>query len=176
MERSRDYKTNYYLIMLLVIGGIVLIMDIVSYVTMDQRIWYSELIFLIIILLSAQLVYLDARKIEAGKAYPHQRTFRALTWTPVSWGILVLFIWIILFPYYLHKREDIFWQNISVRYDTLKTIEREIKIIQQKQPEPDKSKYSENVRFCPHCNSPYPISMLEHSKYCGVCGGLLKKG
>lgn len=174
MERSRDYKRNVYLIMLLIIGAIALIMDVISYVFFDSRVWFLELILLIIILLSAQLVYLDARKIEAGKAYPHQRTLRALTWTPISWGVLVLLLWIILFPYYLHKREDIFWQNISVRYDTLKTIEREIKIHVKKEAEPDKSKYSENVRFCPRCNSPYPIRMLERSKYCGVCGGLLQ--
>lgn len=177
MERSREYKSNPYLIALLIIGSIAVIIEVLSYILYSSRIWFLELTFFIILLLSAQLVYKDARKIEAGKAYPVQKTFRPLTWTPTSWGVLVLILWILLFPIYLFMREEIYWRNISVEYHTLKTIEREIKPQTHKQPPPSRSKaeYSENVGTCPRCDTPYPIRMLERSKYCSRCGELLKK-
>ncbi|UCF07865.1 MAG: hypothetical protein JSW28_09530 [Thermoplasmata archaeon] len=120
-------------------------------------------------------MYLDASKIDAGKAYPEQKTFRSLTWTPVSWAVLVFVLWIIFFPKYLSRRGEIFWQNISVEYKTLKAIEREIKPQKEVQPTPESSKYSDNVRFCPRCNTPYPITMLKHSKHCIVCGEMLEE-
>ena len=187
MENGRKYKSNPYLIGLLVIGTIIVIIEVISYVIHRNRIWYFDLyginfyyfefLFFIIALLSAQVTYLDAKKIEAGKSAPHQKTFRAMTWTPLSWGVLVFVFWILLFPAYLYMRADIYWQNISVEYKALKTIERDITTQTQKQPppEPDKVEYSENVGMCPHCDSPYPIRMLERSKYCHRCGGLIKK-
>jgi hypothetical protein len=174
MEETRKYKSNVGLILLFLVGILAITGDLVSYFFFHSRLWYLELLFLIIILLSGQLVYLDGKKIDAGSAYPHQRTFRARTWTPSSWSVLVIVIWIILFPYYIHKREDIYWQNIKVDYGDGKIMEREIEIKVKKKPRVDKSKYSKNVAFCPNCNSPYPIRMLEKSKYCGVCGRLLK--
>jgi hypothetical protein len=177
MGNGYDYKPNPYLIALLIIGTFAIVAEIVLYMFHDLRIFYIDLLLIIDIFLSAQLVYIDARKIDAGKAYPEQKTFRAMTWTPASWGVLVLVFWIILFPKYLSKRQEIYWQNISVDYQTLKTIEREIEPQMRKQaprPKPKNKDYSENVGICPHCDTPYPLKMLERSKYCNRCGGLLK--
>jgi hypothetical protein len=177
MQSSREYKSNPYLITLLIIGSFAVIIEIFSYILYNSGILYLELLILIIIILSAPLVYKDAKKIDAGEAYSEQRTFRSLTWTPMSWGILVFIIWIIFFPVYLFKREEIYWRNISIEYHTLKTIERDITLQTQKQPPPSPSKreYSENVGTCPRCDTPYPIRMLERSKHCSRCGELLKK-
>ena len=89
MENGRKYKSNPYLIGLLVIGTIIVIIEVISYVIHRNRIWYFDLyginfyyfefLFFIIALLSAQVTYLDAKKIEAGKSAPHQKTFRAMT-------------------------------------------------------------------------------------------------
>jgi len=177
MQSSREYKSNPYLITLLIIGSFAVFIEVFSYIFYSSRILYLELLILIIIILSAPLVYRDAKKIDAGEAYSEQRTFRSLTWTPVSWGILVFIIWIIFFPVYLYKREEIYWRNISIEYHTLKTMERDITIQKQKQPPPSPSKaeYSENVGICPRCGTPYPLRMLERSKHCSRCGELLKK-
>lgn len=177
MQSSREYKSNPYLITLLIIGSFAVIIEIFSYIFYGSRYLYLELLILIIIILSAPLVYVDSKKIDAGEAYSEQRTFRSLTWTPMSWGILVFIIWIIFFPVYLFKREEIYWRNISIEYHTLKTIERDITLQPQKQPPPSPSKreYSENVGTCPRCDTPYPIRMLERSKHCSRCGELLKK-
>ncbi|UCE36460.1 MAG: hypothetical protein JSW00_13185 [Thermoplasmata archaeon] len=185
MEHGRKYKSNPYLITLLIMGTIIVIIEVVSFAMHRYRIWYFDLyginfyyyefLFFIILLISAQLTYLDAKKIEAGKAFPEQKTFRSMTWTPLSWGVLVFFFWILLFPAYLYMREDIYWRNISVEYDMLKTMEREITHQTQKQPPPSpkKAEYSKNVGTCPRCDTPYPIRMLERSKYCPRCGELL---
>jgi hypothetical protein len=177
MQSSREYKSNPYLITLLIIGSFAVIIEIFSYIFYGSWNLFIDLLILIIILLSTPLVYKDAKKIDAGEAYSEQRTFRALTWTPMSWGILVFIIWIIFFPIYLFKREEIYWRNISIEYHTLKTMERDITIQKQKQPPPSpgKAEYSENVGTCPRCDTPYPIRMLERSKHCGRCGELLKK-
>ena len=178
MGNSREYESNFNLIALLVLGTATVIIEVLSYIIYNLRIWFIELGIFIIILLSAQFVYKDAKKIDAGDAYPEQRTLRALTWTPTSWGVLVFFLWLFLFPFYLHKREEIYWQNISVGYSTLKTIERDINI-QIRKPPPHsaakKKKYSDNVGICPSCETPYPLRKLERSKYCNRCGELLKK-
>ena len=185
MEQSKNYTSNPALAGLLIIGGIVLIIGVLSYILeLDILIYYINgirirllvWIFFIIILMSGQLVYYDAKKIDAGDASPEQKTFRALTWTPTSWGALVFFLWIFIFPFYLHKREEIYWQNITVGYSTLKTIEREINI-QTRKPPPQsvakKKEYSDNVGICPSCETPYPIRALARSKYCNRCGELL---
>ena len=177
MQNSREYKSNPFLITLLIIGSLAVVIEVLSYIFYSSRILYLELLILIIIILSAPLVYRDAKKIDAGEAYSEQRTFRSLTWTPVSWGILVFIIWIIFFPVYLYKREEIYWRNISIEYHTLKTMERDITVQTQKQPPPShrKAEYSEKVATCPRCDTPYPIRMLERSKHCSRCGELLKK-
>ena len=189
MEDERKYKSNPYLITLLVIGTIIVLIWVVSYAIYRKRSWdfellgihfyyyYFEILFLIIALLSGQTTYLDAKKIEAGRTAPHQKTFRAMTWTPLSWGVLAIVLWIFVFPAYLYMRSDIFWQNISVEYKTLKTIERDVTIQIHEEPIPESEmvEYSENVGICPNCDSPYPLKMLEKSKYCPRCGGLIKK-
>ncbi len=177
MQSSREYKSNPFLITLVIIGSFVVFIEILSRILYGSGSLYLELLILIIIILSAPLVYRDAKNIDAGEAYSEQRTFRSLTWTPLSWGILVFIIWIIFFPVYLYKREEIYWRNISIEYHTLKTMERDITIQKQKQPPPTPSKagYSEKVGICPRCDTPYPIRMLERSKHCSRCGELLKK-
>lgn len=185
MVQSKNYTSNPALAGLLIIGGIVLIIGVLSYILeLDILIYYVNgirirllvLIFFIIVLMSGQLVYYDAKKIDAGYASPEQKTWRSMTWTPGSWGVLVFFLWIILFPVYLSKREEIYWQNITVGYSTLKAIERDINIQTLKQPPQPvakKKKYSDNVGICPSCETPYPIRALERSKYCNRCGELL---
>ena len=180
MERSREYKPNYILIGLISVGAVIMAVRIIMFIFnnirfFDERVMLMEIAYIIIRGLSAGFVYMDAKKIEAGKAYPHQKTLKSLTWTPGSWSVLVLVLWTLYFPKYLSRRGEIFWQNISVEYKTLKAIEREIKPQKEVQPEPENSIYSENVRFCPRCNTPYPITMLKHSKHCMICGELLEK-
>lgn len=187
MEASREYKSNPYLIVLGAIGGLcavlwvlsrfVFTMDILSFELAGQEVKIIVLLYFIVMLLSGQLVYFDASKIDAGESAPEQRTLRALTWSPVSWGVLVFFLWIIMFPYYLYKREEIYWQNISVEYSQLKTIERDIKPQIHKAtppPDPEKKEYAEHIGTCPRCDTPYPIRMLERSKFCARCGERLK--
>jgi hypothetical protein len=186
MEDSRDYKSNPILIGLAVIGGLcvlfwvlsnfVLDIEILSFYLADIRIRFIGILLFMIILISAQFVYFDANKIDAGEASPEQRTLRAMTWSPASWGVLVFFLWFIMFPLYLYKREEIFWQNISVEYTALKTIERDIKTVSPKQTiprAPPKKEYSDNIGVCPTCDTPYPLRMLKRSKFCSRCGGLL---
>ena len=188
MENDRIYKSNPYLIGLLAIGGVCVIVWVLSkYVLNTQTLTFDlnsleisfiTLLFLVVILVSSQLVYIDALKINAGEAFPHQKTFRSKTWTPVSWAVLTLVFWIIFFPFYLFNREDIYWRNISVDYHTLKTIERDINLQVQRQPSqpsPENKKYLEHVGICPRCETPYPLKRLERSKFCARCGELLKK-
>jgi hypothetical protein len=188
METTRKYKRNPGLIALGAVGGLcaviwvvsnfVFTIEILSFELAGQEVKFIVLLYFIIMLLSGQLVYSDAAKIDAGEAAPEQKTFRSLTWSPASWGVLVFFLWIIMFPYYLYKREEIYWQNITVEYSALKTIEREITTHTKTsnphpQPKPPKKEYSENVGTCPTCDTPYPIRMLERSKICNRCGKLL---
>jgi hypothetical protein len=191
MENGRQYRSNPYLITLAAIGGLSALIEVLSYVLgwdilafplNDMQISFFILLLIMVIIFSAGAVYGDARKIQAGEAFPHQKTLRALTWTPASWAVLCFVLWIFLFPYYLYKREDIFWQNIDVEYSTLKTIERDItsytpqaQKAQPQQEPPPKKEYGENIGVCPTCDTPYPIRMLERSKYCTRCGGLLTK-
>ncbi len=189
METSRDYKSNPPLIALGAIGGLCAVLWVVSnYVfTIDflaielagQEIKIVVFLFFMVMVSSSMLVYKDASKIDAGESAPEQRTLRSLTWSPASWAVLVFFLWILMFPYYMYKREEIYWQNISVEYSALKTIERDITTTAtanpQTKPEPPKKEYSDNVGVCPRCDTPYPLRMLERSKICNRCGGLLIK-
>jgi hypothetical protein len=189
MEQTRVYRPNPYLIALLAIGSLNILFWILLYVLNDKdriwflefneiKIWFLDLLFIVIILLSPQFVYSDASKMDAGEAYPQQKTFRAMTWSPASWGVLVFFFWILILPLYLYKREEIYWQNISADYSTLDAMKREIKTQTVKQvapPPEDKSEYSDNVGFCSNCDTPYPKRMLERSKFCNRCGELLVK-
>lgn len=180
MERSRKYKPNYILIGLISVGAVLLVMRVFLYIFNNEDLFNEsvrplELGYIIIRFLSAPMVYMDAKKIEAGKAYPEQKTLRSLTWTPGSWAALIFVAWLLFFPKYLSRRGEIFWQNISVEYKTLKAIEREIRPQKEVIPTPDTSRYSDNVRFCPRCNTPYPITMLKHSKHCIICGEVLEK-
>ena len=179
MERSREYKPNYVLIGLISVGAVLMVVRIIMYIfnnirLLDERVMPLEIAYIIIRGLSSGFVWMDAKKIEAGKAYPHQKTLKSLTWTPGSWAVLVFVVWTLFFPKYLSRRGEIFWQNISVEYKTLKAIEREIKPQKEVPPEPEASKYSDNVRFCPRCNTPYPITMLKHGKHCMICGEQLE--
>ena len=68
MERSRKYRPNYYLIGLLAIGAVILVMRIILYIFFDEQFFNErvrplELGYIIIRILSAQMVYLDDRKI-----------------------------------------------------------------------------------------------------------------
>jgi hypothetical protein len=186
METSRDYRGNPSLIVLGAIGGLcavlwvlsnyVFTIDILAIELAGQEIKIVVFLFFMVMVSSSMMVYMDAAKIDAGESAPEQRTLRAMTWSPASWAVLVFFLWIIMFPYYLYKREEIYWQNISVEYSALKTIEREITTTvtnPKPPPAPPKKEYSEKVGTCPTCDTPYPIRMLERSKICSRCGELL---
>ena len=189
METSRKYKSNPSLIALGVIGGLcaliwiisrfVFTIEILSFEMAGQEVKLIVLLYFSVMIWSAGLVYMDAGKINAGEAAPEQKTFRAMTWSPASWGGLVFFLWILMFPYYMNKREEIYWQNISVEYSALKTIERDITPQIHRPtspPEPVKKEYADNIGTCPTCDTPYPLRMLERSKFCNRCGEKLVKG
>jgi DNA-directed RNA polymerase subunit RPC12/RpoP len=72
----------------------------------------SPLLAFIFIILSAIAVYQDAKEIGAG-SQSKTESMDTLSWSPVSWGLIVLLVWIVGHPLYLIKRREIFNLNNS---------------------------------------------------------------
>jgi hypothetical protein len=88
------YSTNYILILLLV-GWFLFL-------------FVAPIVSILIVVVSAICVYLDAKSINAGK-HADKETMVSITWSPTTWALLVLFLWILLLPFYLIKRKEIFF-------------------------------------------------------------------
>lgn len=62
----------------------------------------------IIILISAIWIYTDAKKYGLGPAPGEKQELGQIrTWTPGTWAILVIIFWIVFFPLYLWKKDDL---------------------------------------------------------------------
>lgn len=95
-DTTKSYQSNGVLI---IAFFLVLFLLIISW----------PLAFLVIIL-SAIAVYQDAKSIGAGGRTATETT-DSLSWSPLSWGLTVLLLWIIGHPLYLIKRRGIFYLN-----------------------------------------------------------------
>lgn len=173
-----EYKQNQLLIMLFILGISYIIFSIILEFLFSISLGYGicliNLVGYVIIILSAYFVYKDAQQINASREYPGQKLFAPMTWTPFSWGMLVLFFPILLFLLYLIKRQDIYWKNQPVQRYSMDRKRYMTRVeIQNKEP-PPQPKYGEKVRLCPNCDTPYSIRMLERSNECKVCGEPLK--
>jgi hypothetical protein len=90
---QKNYSTNYILVILLISGILFL--------------FISPIITAIIVIISAVAAYYDAKAIGAGK-HSNKETMASITWSPTSWALLVLLLWILILPFYLIKRKEIF--------------------------------------------------------------------
>lgn len=57
------------------------------------------------------IIYTDAKKLRAGAGFQKQEFFKATTWHPSSWAILVFFFGIIMLIVYFICRKDVFMRN-----------------------------------------------------------------
>ncbi|WP_422149049.1 double zinc ribbon domain-containing protein [Methanoregula sp.] len=105
---QRRYSMNVILILLLGVG---LVSLCGSPTTLALTV--------IIVIISAIAVYYDAKAIGAGGQSQNgsmnneESTFSTYTWSPLSWGLIVLLLWIIGLPLYLIKRRELFTLNIN---------------------------------------------------------------
>jgi uncharacterized membrane protein YvbJ len=91
---QKNYSNNYILVVLLILGIL--------------TIFINPIITFLIVVISAILVYYDAKAIGAGKE-SKKETMDSITWSPFSWALLVLLVWIFILPFYLIKRKEIFF-------------------------------------------------------------------
>jgi len=102
-KSQNPYSMNIILILLLGLGLL--------------GVFYPPFLVLIVII-SAIAVYYDAKAIGAGghsqngSMNNEESTFSTYTWSPLSWGLVVLLLWIIGLPLYLIKRRELFELNI----------------------------------------------------------------
>ncbi|UCF07397.1 MAG: hypothetical protein JSW28_07005 [Thermoplasmata archaeon] len=172
------YERNQLLIILFLIGlfyGFIgIIMEILLHAVLGFGICLIEFMGYALVIVTAHLVYKDAQKINAGNASERQRLLEPLTWSPTSWGLLVLLFWIIMMPLYLFLRREIYWKNLPRPTYTLKPRTHIPRQTFPKQQVIEPPQYGENVRICPNCETPYSIKMLERTRECKRCGEPLK--
>lgn len=87
------YETNWILILAFIVGLPSIFIPIILF---------------IIVIGSAIAVYYDAEKIGAGRKTGQESTSSIVSWTPMTWGLLVMLLWIIMLPMYLIYRKEIF--------------------------------------------------------------------
>ena len=169
-----EYKHNRLLIIFLIAGLTNFALEIILLIFFGIVTILLELSWFIIWVTSAHLTYKDAQRLRAG-GFREQRLFEPVTWSPTSWGIVVLFFWIIMLPLYLFMREELFWEIPPASIDHYKPVRHYIESVKRKPPAPKSTIYGKNVLFCPNCETPYSKKMLERSLFCKYCGELLKK-
>ena len=94
---QKTYSTNYILIALFILGVLFL--------------FVNPVVVFIIVLISAGVVYTDAKSIGVGKQSAKELALTSVTWKPISWAVLAFFFWIIIVPFYLIKRKELFSLN-----------------------------------------------------------------
>lgn len=90
---QKNYSSNYVLISLFILFFIFA--------------FINSIFCVLIVIISAIAVYYDAKSIGAGKQ-SNKETMESITWSPTSWALLVLLLWILGLPFYLIKRKEIF--------------------------------------------------------------------
>jgi len=118
----------------------------------------------LLILISAVWTYIDAKK-RLGPKKREQKTDDLHTWSPLSWAILVVWFWIIIFPLYLLKRDEFSYLSDKRKLKAIKVI------IDEEDKDDDK-----NVRK----GAAEALDMIQDSKSgtvgrsaseCPACGG-----
>jgi hypothetical protein len=94
---QKPYATNYILIGLYIVGLLF--------------VFVNPVVFFISVLINAGLIYADAKAIGAGTKSAQEKAFESVTWKPVSWAVLAFFFWIVVVPFYLVKRKELFSFN-----------------------------------------------------------------
>ncbi|QSZ67824.1 hypothetical protein RJ40_10095 [Methanofollis aquaemaris] len=72
----------------------------------------ATVLMTVLAVLSALVVYFDARAIGAGKEAEPEQLREIRTWKPQSWAIWVLLFWPFFLPYYLWMRNTGMMKNI----------------------------------------------------------------
>ncbi|UCE35898.1 MAG: hypothetical protein JSW00_10040 [Thermoplasmata archaeon] len=124
--KAKGYKRNNLLLSLLIVNILLTIFSIsfaplIWYFMIQEFnfwhsiflfIWVTNILNLIIRLLSVIFVYIDAKNINAGRVSSFKkRDFRIVSWPPLLWAILVLIFGFIALALYIYKRKEIFDVN-----------------------------------------------------------------
>jgi len=90
---QKAYSPNYIIVILFIVGLLF--------------IFVNPVLLLIIVLISAGVIYSDAKAIGAGTKSAKEKALEAVTWKPISWALLAVVFWIIFVPFYLIKRKEL---------------------------------------------------------------------
>jgi len=115
---AKDYKRNYFLILLFVGAIACLFVGAISVYSSNSTntnvvassmmlLGLSTLLFLLIWFVSLIAIYFDAKNIGSGKNPDNKNDSVG---GPGGWFIAALFLWIVFFPLYLYQRKGI-WEN-----------------------------------------------------------------
>ena len=96
-DPQKTYSTNYIPVGLFIVGLVF--------------VFVNPVLFLIIVIINAIVVYSDAKSIGAGTKSAKEKALESVTWKPISWAVLAFFFWIIFVPFYLIKRKELFSLN-----------------------------------------------------------------
>jgi hypothetical protein len=117
-KKTEDYKPNYVLwglkTMFPILFMISIAIDILVILNMIDSMWLILSINVLLIcyaFIVVTTVYMDARSINAGNAYPEGKVLSYRTWRPLIWAILVFFLCFPFFAFYLWKRRKIYMAN-----------------------------------------------------------------
>lgn len=113
-----EYRPNYMLwglkVMFPILFMISIAIDILVILEMIRSFWLILSINVLLIcyaFIVVTTVYMDARSINAGCAYPRGRIMSYKTWKPLIWAVLVFVLCFPFFAFYLWKRRKIFHAN-----------------------------------------------------------------
>jgi DNA-directed RNA polymerase subunit RPC12/RpoP len=155
-ERSNAYKPNWILILAFGFGLLSILIPP---------------ILLIFVIASAIAVYYDAKAIRAGEQLTKESTMNTHTWSPLSWGLIVLLFWIICLPLYLIKRREIFFINHKElsfsNSDERSTPSEPVPILKSV----ESSRYTAigtTTPACPYCNFQFD-NMPKSKRQCPNC-------
>src|SRR5271157_2325726 len=137
---------------------------------------FSPLLMILFVIASALIIYDDAKKMGAGNIYKNE-SLDTLSWSPTSWALIVLLLWIIGYPLYLIKRKEIFEKSQTLRQNLVVPLTKNSSEYPQTQDIPKTTGPSSQIQssplipnntpiFCPACRSPMDLS----DKFCRDCG------
>ncbi len=109
IKSNVEQTTNFdqikptYFFWLMFVAGVVI--SVIPLFKVENFPWYLPFLYRIAV---AYLVYDDAKKIGTGNSNSQDPIMK---WTPIGWGIIVLFVWIIFLPLYAYKRNNWLYNN-----------------------------------------------------------------